>query len=101
MDEVRDDIGIEMYYENPDNHVPESERNNRVIKERFRISYYRLPYKKIPRIMICHLSMNATQNLNMFTAKVGVSAHYSPHIILSQSNWDYNEHFRVEFGAYI
>ena len=31
----------------PDEHVPDAERNNRVIQERVRIKYHRMPYKKI------------------------------------------------------
>ena len=60
MDEVSNDMGIEMNYSNPDDHVPEAERNNRVIKESFQIVYYRFPYKNIPRIMIHHLATNVT-----------------------------------------
>ena len=37
MDELSDDMGIEMNYENPDNHVTKAEINNRVIRERFLI----------------------------------------------------------------
>ena len=69
MDEVINYIGIETSYKNPDDHVPEAERNSRVIKEKFRMSYYRLHYKKIPKIIILHLAMNVAQNLNMFPAK--------------------------------
>ena len=32
MSEESNEIGIEMDYENPKNHFPEAERNNRVIK---------------------------------------------------------------------
>ena len=39
VDEVCDDMGIEMNSENPDEHVTESESNNRVIKYRVKISY--------------------------------------------------------------
>jgi len=41
MDPVADDMDIEMNYANPDEHVPDIERSNRVLKERFRIGYYR------------------------------------------------------------
>ena len=51
--------------------------------------------------MIRHLVMNMTQNLNLFPAKCGVSAHYIPHIILSQSNWYYNKHCQVGFCSYV
>ena len=45
MHEVSDDMGIEIKYSNTDYHFPESDRNNRVIKERFRIAYHWCPYK--------------------------------------------------------
>ena len=86
MDEVSYDMRIEINYQNPYDHVPEAERNNIVIKDRFRIAYYQLPYKNTPRILIRHFPMNVTQYLNMFPVKVGASAHYIPHTILSQSN---------------
>ena len=79
-------MGIEMNYTNQDNHVPEAETNSKVKKERFIISYYQLPYKNILRIMIRHLVMNVTRNLNMFPAKGGVLDHYTPLMILSQRN---------------
>ena len=69
-----------------DNHIPEVERNNIVINERFRIEYYRFTYKKIPKITIYHLAMNVTQNFIFPPAKVGVLAQYSPHMIFSQRN---------------
>ena len=86
MDEVSDDMEIKTNYENPYEHVPESESNNRVIKERFRIAYYLLTYKNISSIMIHHFVINATQNLNMLPSKGGVVVRYSPNMILSQSN---------------
>ena len=94
-------MGVEINYSNPDGHVPEAESNNRVIKQRFRIVYYRLPYTKIPRIIIRHLAMNVTWNLNFFPAKVGALDRYIPRMIISHSNWYYKKHFRVGFGAYI
>ena len=40
------------------------------------------------------------RDLNLFTSKGGVSAHYIPHMIMSRRNWYYNKHLQVEFGAY-
>ena len=51
--------------------------------------------------MICHLATNGTQNLDFFPTKEVVSSHYIQHMILSQSNLEYNKHFQVEFGAYV
>ena len=72
MDEVINDMGMETNDENPDDHFTVADKKKRLIKERFQIAYYRLPYKNIPRIMIRHLAMNVTWNLNLFLAKVGV-----------------------------
>ena len=101
MDPVVDNMDIEMNYSAPDMHVPDIERNNRVIKERFRIAYYRLPYKKIPRIMIRYLAMVCARQLNLFPAKHGISKHYSPHMIITGRNFDYKKYCVCEFGAYV
>ena len=58
INEVRDEMGIEMNYVNTENHVPESDKNNRVIKEMFQISYNQFPYKYIPKIIIRQLAIN-------------------------------------------
>ena len=57
MDPVANEMGIEMNYLASHMHLPDIERNNRVIKERFQIAYYRLTYKKILKIMIWYLAM--------------------------------------------
>ena len=51
--------------------------------------------------MIPHLEMNVTQNLNFSPYEGVVSSYFIPHIILSQMNWNYIKHFKVEFGAYV
>ena len=101
MDIVSDELGIDMNYANPDEHVPEIERSIRVIKERFRTAYYRLPYSKIPKTMIKYLAMKVTSDLNLFPVKGGVSDFYSPNVILSRQNLDYKKHCRYEFGSYV
>ena len=101
MDKLNDEMGIKMNYSNPDDQVREAESNNRVIKERFRISYHRFPYKTISRAMIHHLAMNVTRKFNMFPSKGGVSACCSPQMTLSQRNLDSNKHLQVEYGSYV
>ena len=101
MDKVSDELGIEMNYANPDEHVPEIERSIRVIKERFRTAYYRLPYRQIPKTMIRYLAMKVTSDLNLFPVKGGVSDFYSPNVILSKRNLDFKKHCLHEFGSYV
>ena len=40
LDEIKDVLNITMNYANAQEHVPEAERNNRTIKERFRAQYH-------------------------------------------------------------
>ena len=55
MDKVKDELNVKMNYTNAGDHVPEAERNNRTIKERFRTALHRTPYKRIPKLMIKEL----------------------------------------------
>jgi len=89
---------IAMNYANPQEHVPEAERNNRTIRERVRAAYHRLPYTHLPRIMVKYLVMEATRKLNLFPARHGVSKYYSPRMILHQQNIDYERHCRFTLG---
>ena len=40
MDDVKNKLNIELNYANAGDHVPEAERNNRTIKERYRAAYH-------------------------------------------------------------
>jgi hypothetical protein len=101
MDELQDVYSVVMNYANPQEHVPEAERNNRVIKERFRSAFHRLPFNKIPKIMVKILAMECAKKLNFFPPKGGISPYYSPRMILHQQNLDYNKHCSIPFGAYV
>jgi Reverse transcriptase (RNA-dependent DNA polymerase) len=101
LDELQSVYNVKMNYANPQEHVPEAERNNRVIKERFRAMFHRLPFDKMPKIMIKVLAMECTKKLNFFPPKGGVSSFYSPRMILHQENLDFNKHCAIQFGAYV
>ena len=47
MEQLSNEFQVTMNYANPQEHVPEAERNNRVIKERMRTAYHRLPFKHL------------------------------------------------------
>lgn len=100
-DDLQDELDIDIRCENPGDHQPEAERNNRVLQERVRIGYHRMPYKALPRVLIRYLTMGAAKNLNMFPQKGGVSPFYSPQMILTQKDIDYNKHCVCEIGQYV
>jgi hypothetical protein len=93
--------GVTMNYANPQEHVPEAESNNRVIKERFRAAFHRLPFKMIPKIMVKILTMERAKKLNFFPPKGGISPFYSPRMILHQQALDYAKHCSIPFGSYV
>ena len=101
MDDIKDDLDIDMNYASAQEHVPEAERNNRVIKERVRATYHRLPYRAIPKVMIKILAMECTNKLNFFPPKGGVSPYYSPRMLLTNEGLDYNKHCITPFGTYV
>ena len=82
LERVCDDMGITIHCPPAGAHVPEAERNIRVIKERVHITYSNLPFRKCPHLMTRMMVLNAVTHLNLIPAKGGVSKHYSPHMIL-------------------
>jgi hypothetical protein len=94
-------FGIGMNFANPQEHVPEAERNNLVIKERVRATYHRLPYKQMTKTITKILVMDSVKKLNFFPAKHGISEYYSPRMILHQRNLDYTKNCKFIFGTYV
>ena len=82
-------------------HVPEVERFIRTIKDRVRSTYRMLPYRRIPRTMLIHLTKNSVFWLNAFPARDGVSSKYSPRYIMTGQELSYSRHVQLEFGEYV
>ena len=101
MSELADVYNVRTNYANPQEHVPEAERNIRVIKERFRATFHRLPFTKLPAVMVKVLAIEVTKKLNFFPPSGGVSPYYSPRMILHQQNLEYNKHCAIAFGTYV
>jgi hypothetical protein len=69
---------------NPQENIPEVEKNNRVIKENFRVVFHSLPFKKIPKIMVQILTMDCAKKFNFYPARGVISPYCSPRMILHQ-----------------
>jgi hypothetical protein len=89
MEPLSNEFQVTMNYANPQEHVTEAERNNRVIEERVCTGYHQLPFKPLPRLMIKILVTESAKKLNFFPAKNGISLYYSPRMTLHQRNLDY------------
>lgn len=90
-----------MNYANPQEHVPETERNNRAIKERFMSKYYRLPFKYLINTLVKCMAIEAVKKLNFVAAKYGISKGYSPRVILHQQNLKYEKHCKYTMCTYV
>ena len=82
-------------------HVPEVERFIRTIKDRVRSTYRMLPYNRIPRTMLIHLTKTSVFWLNAFPARDGVSSKHSPRYIMTGQELSYSRHVQLEFGEYV
>ena len=98
---MADKFNIRMNFANPQEHVPQAERNIRVIKERVRATFHRLPFDHLPKIMVNTLVQESAKKLNFFPAKNGISNYYSPRTILHQENLDFDRHCKFAFGTYV
>ena len=81
-------------------HVPEIERMIRVIKERYRSLWHRMPYKAMPINMIQEAAITIVKWLNAFPPKGGLSTKYSPRIIMGMRPIGYTKHCKFTFGSY-
>jgi hypothetical protein len=52
-------FGIKLNFANPQEHVPEAERNHCVIKERIQATYHQLPFKQLTKAMTKILVMDS------------------------------------------
>ena len=101
MDPIQDDLDVTMVYSAAQAHEPVSERNNRVIKERVRAAFHRLPYKALPKAIMKALVIESARKLNYFPAKHGISQHYSPRQIVHQTTLNYEHECKYAIGTYV
>ena len=101
ISEIKDELDIDFVPYGQGEHVKRAERNNQTIGGNVRAIYNSLPYKAWPNVMTRYAVMNAAENFTHFPAKGGVSAYYSPHMIMKKKPLDYNKHCKFNFGDYV
>lgn len=91
--------GVSVNVVAKEEHVPEVERQNRVIKERARAIVQTLPYMRIPKRMQIALIQYVVSWLNHFPKE---GQHRSPReMVLGYAKLDYKKVCRLPFGAYV
>ena len=66
---------------NAQEHVPEAEHNNCILKEHIHATYHGILYKMLPQTIICYMVMETTAKLNYFPA-ISIIA---PYFLLQRS----------------
>ena len=93
-------MGIVANFATRNDHVPEIERQYRVIKEQARACRSTLPFEVLPRLLVVEMVNNCALWINMFPEKGGIS-NVSPRTLMTRIKLDYNKHFRLPFGSYV
>jgi hypothetical protein len=94
-----EELGINVHVVTKDEHVPEVERQNRVIKERAKAIVQTLPYKKIPRKMRIVLIHYVIFWLNNMPRE---NKTQSPRdMIMRLQVLDFKSVCKLPFGAYV
>ena len=73
MDKVKEDLNVTTNYNNPVDHVPEIEQNNRTVKERYHSQYHRLTFHNISKVIIIYLAFEVVRKLYYSPVKGGLS----------------------------
>ena len=96
-----DDYDIKMNATSAREHVPEAERNIRVIKERVRAIYHGLPFQAMPKLLLQYLVSDVARKLNYFPNPGSVSPYYSPRELLHQRKLEFDKHCAIPQFAYV
>ena len=86
---------------NAQEHVPEVECNNHILKEHIHATYHGIPYKMIPQTVLCYMVMETTAKLNYFPTKGGCSNYFSLREILHHVKLDYKKHCSMPLLSYV
>ena len=86
---------------NAQEHVPEAECNNHILKEHIHATYHGIPYKMLPRTVICYMVMETAAKLNYFPTKGGCSNYFSLTEILHHVKLNYKKHYSVPLLSYV
>ena len=97
---IRKDAGAELNLSSPNEHVPEVERNIRLIKERLRSMLAGMPYGRIPTNFKRELILTCASMLNVIPREAGVSNTLSPMELLTGRSLDYKKHCVLAPGTY-
>ena len=84
-----------------DEHVPETERYNRTLKECVGRNYNIIPFEHLPLVVVIEMVYTAIFWRNIVALKGSVSKTQSPSEIILNHKLNFNAHCKVDFGKYV
>ena len=81
-------------------HVPDIERQTRVVNEWCRATHNQFPFQRIPNILTTHIVITTVKMLNFFLTKGGISEILSPNTIMSGKYIDFKKYLCIQLGKY-
>ena len=97
---LRRNAGTELNLSAPNEHVPEIERNIRLLKERLRSTLAGMPYKRVPINFKRELTLTCASMLNVVPREAGISKTLSPMELLCGRSLDFQKHCALAPGSY-
>lgn len=94
------ELGLTLKTTAANEHVPDIERQLRVIKERARAIRCTLPFDRIPKRVIIEMMSFVVFWLNLIPNKNGVSSTLGPRNIVTNTRATFRDHCGIPFGAY-
>ena len=82
-------------------HVPEAEQNNHVLKEHIHTTYHGIPYTMLPQTIICYMVMETAVKLNYFPAKGGCLNYFSQRETIHHVKLDKKKHCSMPLLSYV
>ena len=82
-------------------HVPEIERQIRLIKERVRFTTSEFPFDPIPRLVIIHVVYTCVMWINYIPRKVGAVQGISPRDLVTERTVNYKRESLACIGGYV
>jgi hypothetical protein len=102
IEQVSDEMDVRINPTSVDEHVPEAERNNRMIKERVRSIFANAWFfTRLPRVAIQKVVEKAAMLTNLLPANNGISETLSPYTILWQMQPDFRKHATMPLLTYV
>ena len=88
---------------NAQEHVPEAEHNNCILKDHICTTCHGTPYKMLPQTTICYsyMVMETAAKLNYFPTKGGCSKYFSLREILHHAKLNYKTHCSMPLLSYV